>query len=546
MSLGIHGWEKCTLLTKPEQSGKTFLMLQKIVEDFSEEPREDGKKNINFILCDNNLLLVLQTSERLNTDNELCRFRNIETGELYVEFSSSKRTTTNTSDSIFRIITTGNIRNIICCSNGKRCDDIFKIMRDINKVSYMKDQFHFNIWFDEADKFINLINDYMLPAIEKFDNISFYPITATPEKIIKYFKEINIWSIENPTLENYHGWNDNNITQYDNDIAQKNESFVEIVLKSNLSEIKPNTRWFIPASILKKSHLAIKDICRSKGFATMIINGDGIIVYFPDGKIIECEKNDMPDTLIPNIYNQYKLYQYPFAITGYQCISRGISISSNKFMLSHSVMPLKMCNKSELSQIAGRMKGNQKGWRSYKVPKVYCSIKFNKLAKQLEEKTIKLAKIAFEEDWKTITLEKFKMVEKDYYYYQHINPFNTYLEALVYLATQEIHLKMDDLDKHVINVSKMSKKPHCHQTPNGYWLTSKIHKKNDIIKNQNNIETMRLTVSSLKEMALGSNLSAPSSKNASYIIYPVYNNLETPAENVKYYVRHTVKRNKPY
>ena len=55
---------------------------------------------------------------------------------------------------------------------------------------------------------------------------------------------------------------------------------------------------------------------------------------------------------------------------------------------------------------------------------------------------------------------------------------------------------------------------------------------------------MRLTVSSLKEMALGSNLSAPSSKNASYIIYPIYDNIETLAENVKYYVRHTVKRNK--
>ena len=83
MSLGISGWEKCTLLTKPEQSGKTILMLQKIVEDLSEDPREDGKKNVNFIICDNNLLLVLQTSERLNTDDELCRFRNIETGELY-------------------------------------------------------------------------------------------------------------------------------------------------------------------------------------------------------------------------------------------------------------------------------------------------------------------------------------------------------------------------------------------------------------------------------------------------------------------------------
>jgi hypothetical protein len=549
MSLGIRGWEKCTLLTKPEQSGKTFLMLQKIVEDFSEEPREDGKKNVNFILCDNNLLLVLQTSVRLNTDEELRRFRNTETGELYVEFSSSKRTNANTSDSVFRLITTGDIQNIISCSNGTRCHDIFKIIRDINKVSYMKDRFHFNIWFDEADKFINLIKDYMIPAIENFDNLSFYPITATPEKIINYFKEINIWSIENPTLENYHGWNDNNITLYDNDITQKNELFVDLVLKSNTSEIKPNTRWFIPANMFKKSHLAIKDICRTFGFATMIINGDGIMVYLPNGKIIECEKNDIPDTLIPKIYNQYKLYKYPFAITGYQCISRGISISSNKFMLSHSIMPMKISNKSELSQIAGRMKGNQKGWRSYKVPKVYCSSHFSKIAKQQEEKTIKLAKIAFEEDWQTVTLEKFKMVEKDYYYYQHPNGFNTYLEALEYLATQESHMKMD-IDKSVINVAKLSRKPHCHQTPNGYWLTSKIHKKNYIIENKNNIENMRLTDDSLKEMSLGSNLSAPSSQNASYIIYPVYDNLETLAENVKYYVRHTVRKKintgKPY
>ena len=541
MSSRIQGWEKCTLLTKPEQSGKTFLMLQKIVEDFSEEPREDGKKNVNFILCDNNLLLVLQTSERLNCDKELRQFKNSETGEIYVEFSSSKRTNTNTSDSVFRLITTGVIQNIICCSNGRRCEDIFKIMNDINKVSYMKDRFHFNIWFDEADKFINLIDDYMLRAIENFDNLSFYPITATPEKIIKFFREINIWPIENPTLDNYHGWNDNNITLYDDNITSKNDLFVELVLKSNTCEIKPNTRWFIPASNSKKSHLAIKDICRKFGFATMIINGDGIIVYLPDGRIIECEKNEMPDTLIPKIYNEYKLYQYPFAITGYQCISRGISISSNEFMLSHSIMPLKMYNKSELSQIAGRMKGNQKGWSNYKVPKVYCSIKFNKLAKQLEEKTIKLAKIAFEEDWETVTLEKFKMVEKSYYYYHHPIPFNTYLDALKYLSTQEEHLT-EHTDKQVINVSKMNKKPHCHKTPNGYWLTSKIHKKKHILENKNDIEKSRLTIASLNEMALGSNLSSPDSSNASYIIYPVYDNMDTPPENVKYYVRHTKKK----
>jgi hypothetical protein len=539
---GIKGWEKCTLLTKPEQSGKTFLMLQKIVEDFSEEPRSDGRKYINFLLCDNNLLLVLQTSYRIKSDEELYKFRNIESDEIYIEFSSSKRSTTNTSDSVFRLITTNSISNIVCCSNARRCEDIFKIMHDINKVPHLKNIYHFNIWFDEADKFTNLISDYLVPALEQFDNVSLYAITATPERIIKFFREINIWAIENPTLPHYHGWNDNNIIPYDDNISKNNNLFVEHILNTNKDDIKPNTRWFIPADITKISHLKIKDLCRNYGFATIIINGDGIIIYMPDGKIFEEDKNEMPDVLIPKLYNKYKLNQYPFAITGHQCISRGISISSNKFMLSHSIMPLSIKNKSELSQIAGRMKGNQKGWSNYKVPKIFCSNKFNKSAKEVEEKTKKLAEIAFEENWETVTLDKFKMVEKDYYYYQYENSFDSYKDALIYLSTQEHHLQPDG-NKSIINVTKMLKKPHCHETPNGYFLTSKLHKKSDIIENKDNIESKRLTIECLNEMALGSNLSPPDKPNASYIIYPVYETLNSNPKEVKYYVRHTIKKN---
>jgi hypothetical protein len=540
---GIKGWEKCTLLTKPEQSGKTFLMLQKIVEDFSEDPRSDGRKYINFLLCDNNLLLVLQTSYRIKSDEELYKFRNIESDEIYIEFSSSKRSTTNTSDSVFRLITTNSISNIVCCSNARRCEDIFKIMHDINKVTHLKNIYHFNIWFDEADKFTNLISDYLVPALEQFDNVSLYAITATPERIIKFFREINIWAIENPTLPNYHGWNDNEIIPYDDNISKNNNLFVEHILNTNKDDIKPNTRWFIPADITKISHLKIKDLCRNYGFATMIINGDGIIIYMPDGKIFEEDKNEMPDVLIPKLYNKYKLNQYPFVITGHQCISRGISISSNKFMLSHSIMPLSIKNKSELSQIAGRMKGNQKGWSNYKVPKIFCSNKFNKSANEVEEKTKKLAEIAFEENWETVTLDKFKMVEKDYYYYQYENSFDSYKDALIYLSTQEHHLQPDSNNKTIININKMLKKPHCHETPNGYFLTTKLHKKKNIVDNIDNIESKRLTIECLNEMSLGSNLSEPNSKNASYIIYPVYETLNSKPNEVKYYVRHTIKKN---
>ena len=92
-SVADKDWEsKCTLICKPEQSGKTFVMIQQIIRDL-EEPTE-GKKIVNIILCDNNLLLTKQTGERVK--NDLSEFS--VDGDLYLELSSSKRTTYHTAD----------------------------------------------------------------------------------------------------------------------------------------------------------------------------------------------------------------------------------------------------------------------------------------------------------------------------------------------------------------------------------------------------------------------------------------------------------------
>ena len=83
-------WERFILICKPEQSGKTFIMIQKIIEDMKEEC---DKKVINIIFCDNNLLLTKQTSMRVR--NDLLQFKN-GNDELYLEFSSHKRTNQGT------------------------------------------------------------------------------------------------------------------------------------------------------------------------------------------------------------------------------------------------------------------------------------------------------------------------------------------------------------------------------------------------------------------------------------------------------------------
>ena len=52
------------LVTKPEQSGKTFIMLREMISTIEGE-LEGDQKNINLVYCDNNLMLVSLTLERV-------------------------------------------------------------------------------------------------------------------------------------------------------------------------------------------------------------------------------------------------------------------------------------------------------------------------------------------------------------------------------------------------------------------------------------------------------------------------------------------------
>ena len=73
-------WNRFLLVCKPEQSGKTFVMIQKIIKGLREPMA--GIKTINIIFCDNNLLLTKQTSERVKKD--LAEFE--VNGEPYLDF----------------------------------------------------------------------------------------------------------------------------------------------------------------------------------------------------------------------------------------------------------------------------------------------------------------------------------------------------------------------------------------------------------------------------------------------------------------------------
>ncbi len=361
------------LITKPEQSGKTFVMFQEMIKQLSNEA-PDSKKNINIVMCDNNLMLVLQTIKRIE---------GIEILKDFLELSSSKRTDYNKYLEVIDGIINQDKRNILCCSNHTRMRDIGLILTSIHNLSKM-DDYYFNIWIDESDKWLNSLDKYIKPLINMYGNIKVNLVTATPERIIKKYGEVEILPLKKSTLPEYHKWTDSIFKQYPD--IYKTEEFVKKVLGENSPEIVKGSKWFIPGGAKKISHLFIKDLCEGYGMATLIINGEGFTLYLPDGECYSKDRNDTPDRLISQVYQEYFLERFPLAITGYFCISRGITISSQNFQISHAIMPASMRNKNEISQISGRIKGNQKNGIIIKDPRFTALIIFLKPQRQLRLK----------------------------------------------------------------------------------------------------------------------------------------------------------------
>lgn len=519
-------WMNFQLICKPEQSGKTFVMISHIIKDVSFPI--DGKEIVNFILCDNNLLLTKQTSVRV--ENDLKEY--IHDGEVYIELSSHERTEYHRAVDVKDAIIFKSIKNIICCTNGKRMDDIYKVINDMNTTTITRGKFHFNIWLDEADKFTKFIDNTLRPIVDAHSNVNVKLITATPQPLFQKYKYMNVLPIENTTSELYHGWEDNTIR-----VIQKEGSvlaFAEHVLSVVVpSEVKAGTKWFIPGLNVKTSHEAIKSMCVAKGMAVMCVNGDGIVLTLPiTMEVVKFKKDEDFNNKIKDIYQAHELHRFPFVITGYICIGRGITINSDDFMLDYAILS-HYSDKNEASQIAGRMKGNMKGFANYKKPVVFTTEKFNDIAIEWEQKSRLLARLAFEKEQHglstVIDKTEFKTCDKPYEYVCHTNifadMFDTFEKAKAFLVTKERDMdgKVRSTKKSVIHI--------C----DGYSVTSKLLRDGQTVDDLTKED--RVTLEKSKSI-LNSRCISATDKGSRYLILPVYENEESLPNSVKFQVRY--------
>jgi len=393
MSSDSEAWDRFTLICKPEQSGKTFIMIKKINEEI--HISSPGLTVINLIFCDNNLLLTKQTSNRLGKDIVLPG-----TQEKYAEFSSRKDgKALGDVDTVIGKITNG-IQNIVCCTNSTRVRNTPEIIDALNSSPFTKGKLVFKLWLDEADKFSNYISNTFLPLAEKHENVHCFCLTATPGPLFQQFGSMNVEPLMVTTSPNYHGWEDNKRVLIENELGTT-EGFVTQIMEMirEKGESLDGTKWFVPADHKKTSHRAVRDILKGRGFAVFTVNGDGIELVLPgrDDPIGPLPKKDELNKQLINLKKEHCLLNEPIAITGNICVSRGISIMSPEFMFDFGILS-SCADPSAASQNAGRLKGNIKGWVGYKPPVVYTTPQFDHVVTEQENLSRKLAGLAFEKE----------------------------------------------------------------------------------------------------------------------------------------------------
>lgn len=391
---------KLELIVKPCQSGKTFLMIEELIKNFVEHTTSNW---IHIIFTDNSILQTEQLQRRLdeNEDLDLCIENEISNS---VVLSSNSRV--KDLSTLLRAIQRYHHRNVITLSNHTR---IIQISELINKLT----DWNFSIWIDEADK--TFVSDENILKIQEWklksnvDKITF--ITATPKKLFEKYTEMYVY----PLCETFDSEKYNSIDRCNILIENSNSSntilYIESILDKNSSMIQKGQSWFIPGDFRKRSHEEIRDKLLRKGFAVILINGDekSLNMKMFDKKTKKWIKQKImirnlirnPDelsVLCGNIYEEYHLQDTVVAITGNMCISRGITISSPKMMITHAILPPDISDKCNAYQLAGRLCGNIRHFENYQQTVVFMTDQIKQNLFKMEQRAMNFAKMAYRQN----------------------------------------------------------------------------------------------------------------------------------------------------
>ena len=231
-----------TAIVKPEQSGKTYEMIEAMIA-YRREIETSNIIPIDIIITDLNISLINQTYDRLEeklfySNNEDDYIKDIFKNHRLISFNSKDKRFKSKNDVYMRIEEDYSyLRNddsdsdcdslselendringsiICCCCHKQRWMDLFgdgnirdSLIYKINRLRTKDIKFKFNIWCDEVDVYIDKIEKYIYPMIDhKSINLVINGLSATVEKLYKKYNCLKIKPYKRTYVQDlYHNW----------------------------------------------------------------------------------------------------------------------------------------------------------------------------------------------------------------------------------------------------------------------------------------------------------------------------------------------------
>jgi hypothetical protein len=437
---------KMQFLVLPAQSGKTrkveeqIKRAQLVIDTF-------GTSELNIFISANNRLLVHQTTSRLKkslsaaeetvdvpvavastsappTAEEVSDA--VIKGQIFSWTSGSKANNISPEALVLKLLTK-EVQMVLMCAHPARLKYLQAVLTTLSVLPGFNSKV--NIWIDEADYSINLWKKYpdvlALPCVQQVTLIS-----ATTDAVFKEFGSMRVIPFEVTYAPCYRRLIDCHQVECDI-ISDTTGDYVHAVLYKYLENdlVEPGKRAFIPGDYTKASHEEIVDTLTEWGFCVLILNGVRKEIVFPpssgrppidlraylsvSGDQVPSEFNDT----LACLYKDNGLAAYPFAVTGYLCVQRGVTFQCmpragrhNGFLFDYGIIP-NIDDKSEAYQTMARIFGNIGDHPSYTKATIYSTSRTFRKVESQESAAVHLARIVREGGYEVVDRAILKQAE---------------------------------------------------------------------------------------------------------------------------------------
>jgi hypothetical protein len=230
--------------------------------------------------------------------------------------------------------------------------------------------------------------------------------------------------------------------------------YVREVFNENREKlVAPGVRAFIPGQTKTTSHDDIADFLhKEEGFVVIIINGRRKEILVPGKEPIDLsgyvtigESGELPEEFSTQVAKMYKKNNwkiYPLAITGFNCVSRGVTFQCapsteihDGFVFDYGIFP-PISNKAEAYQTMARVFGNVGNFPNYTPVEIYTTSAMFSKVERLEEIAVNLAKMVHEQNIPCVSKKELKDAqnfETESNWELYTDEFSTLKEATKYV-----------------------------------------------------------------------------------------------------------------